>query len=195
MNETIDLPALTFCREPPYKQEVLEKYTSKSCSHPTLTNCWKDFNFNETSLDQVFEESTYNIDESIIQMGLLKEKDNIYNFSTIQLNLGKCHTLKPLISLKYTHARSGYSVLLKHDQPRKNLTNEPAKGWHIYFHQASENFSEVPVKALGKIDYIFAESEESVEIKLTNQYYMGVSTEDNICIDNANYSNLLVCKA
>lgn len=194
LNETIDVPALTFCREPPYKQDVLEKYTSKDCYHPSITSCWKHFDFNETSLDEVFEESTYNIEESIIQMGLLKEKSNIVNSSTLHFNSGKCHTIKPLTSLKYAHSRSGYSVLLRHDHQRRSLTTEPQYGWHIYFHQASENFSEVPVKALGKVDYVFAETEEEVEIKLTNQYYMGISTTDDICIENESYSNLLVGK-
>lgn len=194
MNETIDLPALTFCREPPYKQDVLGQYTDKNCNHPSLTSCWKSFDFNETSLDEIFEKSTYNIDESIIQMGILKESSNILNFSTLHFNLGKCHTIKPLTALKYTHSRSGYSVLLKHDHKRRALTTEPLYGWHIYVHQASENFSEVPVKALGKVDYIFAEAEEEIEIKLTNQYYMGISSVDNICVENENYSSLLVRK-
>lgn len=194
MNETIDLPALTFCREPPYKQVVLEEYTDKGCYHPSLTSCWKYFDFNETSLDEVFDQSTYSIDESIIQMGLLKESSNIANFSTLHFNLGKCHTVKPLTAIKYAHSRSGYSVLLKHDHQRRNLTTEPLYGWHIYFHQASENFSEVPVKAFGKVDYVFAESEEEIEIKLTNQYYMGTPTIDNICVESESYSNLLVRK-
>lgn len=192
LNETIDLPALTFCREPPYKSDVLEKYTTKNCYHPSLTSCWKYFDFNETSLDEVFEESTFNIDESIILMGLLKETSNIENSSALHFNLGKCHTIKPLTALKQAHFRSGYSVLLKHNHPRRTLTTEPQYGWHIYFHQASENFSEVPVKALGKVDYVFAETEEEIEVKLTNQYYVGVQTVDNICVEDESYSNLLV---
>lgn len=79
LNETMQYPAVTFCREPPYKQDVLEvgieifeipsaltlsvfqRYNLSV--HPQYENYWDDFDFNVANLSQLFEDSTYKFEE------------------------------------------------------------------------------------------------------------------------------------
>lgn len=72
-------PAVTFCREPPYKQNVLEvgikvfEITSvltlsvfqryNLSVHPQFESNWDDFDFDVANLSQLFEDSTYKLEE------------------------------------------------------------------------------------------------------------------------------------
>ena len=64
LNQTLRYPAVTLCRNPPYKKDILEeKY--KLGDHPAWSQ-WDDFPFENYTLQDMFEEATYNIDEFFI---------------------------------------------------------------------------------------------------------------------------------
>lgn len=61
-------PALTFCRDPSYKADVLAEVGL--AYHPKMTRAWQDFPFNTTDLDELFLNATYEIDDNFYFAGL-----------------------------------------------------------------------------------------------------------------------------
>lgn len=61
--------------------------------------------------------------------------------SSIHLQSGMCHTIRPIRPVNAVGRKSGYSLFLKHDlyDYRPLVDEEP--GWKIYIHEAKEIFS------------------------------------------------------
>lgn len=68
LNESMSYPAITFCRNPPYKFDVMERYNLSQ--HPKYANAFNKFDFSQASLDDLFRDATYNESEFFIQYGL-----------------------------------------------------------------------------------------------------------------------------
>lgn len=58
--------------------------------------------------------------------------------------MGRCHTIRPKISLKRANRMSGYSIMLQHHLTKEEIETryfENPPGWHIYIHDMRENFT------------------------------------------------------
>ncbi|XP_037958942.1 uncharacterized protein LOC119688336 [Teleopsis dalmanni] len=194
LNDTIEMPAVTICREPPYKEAVLSNISKSVCSHPRFTNCWANYPYGEVAMDEFFMNSTYDLEEtfSYPQYGLDGLMDNLEITSSIHFNMGRCHTLRPKIALKRTTKESGYSVMLTHhiNPNNNNKYYEKDPGWHIFLHDYRENFTEINMKGSGRVEYVFAEINEEIEIKLQSQFFSNVETRTESCSRVEGYSDL-----
>lgn len=117
--------------------------------------------------------------------------------SSIQFYYGRCHTIRPRVPLKRANKDTGYSMMLHHHFPKEDLKNiiEEDKikpGWHIFIHDTRDNFTEVHMKASGRVEYVFAALEEEIEIKLQAQQFSNIHTKQNICSPQKGYSDLKV---
>lgn len=68
LNETVSYPALTFCRNRPYKDAPLRYYNLSL--HPRLTSHWRRFRFGEHDLGAVFDNITYGASELLLMYAL-----------------------------------------------------------------------------------------------------------------------------
>lgn len=87
----------------------------------------------------------------------------------------------------------GYSILLKHDI--STLLESPssvAPGWHIFIHETNEPFSENRMQTSGRVEHMYVEVNEEVEIKLTVQHYTMMSDADSTCTNDKTYSSTRV---
>lgn len=96
LNETMHYPAVTFCRDPPFKRYIMEKYNLSY--HPSITSSWKYFPFNEKTLADLYEDATYKSDEFFIKYGLGGSRENVKVVMSLHFSYGRCYTLIPLVS-------------------------------------------------------------------------------------------------
>ncbi|TMW44643.1 hypothetical protein DOY81_010277, partial [Sarcophaga bullata] len=195
LNETIEMPAVTVCRDPPYKSEGLTNISGNSCEHPKYSSCWSNFPYGEVDLTEFFMNSTFNESETFAenQYGLNGLIENLEITSDIHFNMGRCHTIRPKISLKRANRVSGYSIMLKHHLTHEEIQTryfENPPGWHIFIHDMRENFTEINMKASGRVEYVFADINEEIEIKLQSQYFSNVETKYVSCSRKEGYSDL-----
>jgi Amiloride-sensitive sodium channel len=125
LNKTMYYPAVTFCREPAFKIDVmtvkhltcgeignkqshfelfLQSYNLSF--HPSITSSWKDFPFDTSSVSQLYDEATYTRDEFFNIFALDGEQNNIEVEASIHFSLGRCFTLKPKKSTTFPVRRS-----------------------------------------------------------------------------------------
>ncbi|XP_055919178.1 degenerin unc-8 [Eupeodes corollae] len=191
LNDTIEMPAVTVCREPPYKENVLEElFNDKSCYHPKYTQCWSSFPFEKIPLIDVFVNGTFEQKETFQLCGYNNEDTNVDITSSIHFNLGRCYTVRAKFPSKRVSKNSGYSMMLTHHVLKKeSFKYEAEPGWHLFVHDAAEEFTEINMKASGRVEYVFAEIDEEIEIKLQSQHFSTVPTIDNACDSNEGYSD------
>lgn len=96
LNQSMYYPAVTFCRDPAYKVDVMARYNLSY--HPQLTSAWRDFPFEIATMSDIFEEATYDHTEYFDRYGLNGNQSNIEIKSSLHFSLGKCHTLIPKVS-------------------------------------------------------------------------------------------------
>ncbi|CAD7085902.1 unnamed protein product [Hermetia illucens] len=187
LNDTMQLPAVTICREPGYKPDVLKKYGL--ATHPKFYQSWKRFPFNTTDISDVFSESTYSAEEILVQRGLDGEPEGINITSNLHFTYGMCHTFRGVRPTKSSFKDHGYSIMVKHD-----LTKEEGDildvdvGWHIFIHELAEEFTEIRTKASGRVEYMFVGVEEDVEIKLQTQFFNMMTDGEKQCLNIPGYS-------
>lgn len=75
LNETVSYPALTFCRNPAYKEPVMQYYNMSV--HPRLTNQWRRFRFGEHDLGAVFDNMSYATGETLILYSLDEQRESM----------------------------------------------------------------------------------------------------------------------
>lgn len=99
LNESVSYPAITFCRDPPYKEEVLKvslmdvSYLKRALIidifaikaynlsyHPKFSNAWRNFKFDAVDLNNLFQNATYGKNEFFGQYGLDGSPDSKFNF-------------------------------------------------------------------------------------------------------------------
>ncbi|XP_055593755.1 uncharacterized protein LOC129744959 [Uranotaenia lowii] len=188
LNESMLYPAVTFCRNPSYKQDVLERYNLSY--HPKYTSNFNKFNFEENTLEQLFTEATFNESEFFVQFGLEGNPENVEVTSGIHLDMGRCFTLNPLVTTNHSWKDAGYSVMLKHDTREKYYyLGQDTPGWHVFIHDKSEGFAENRMQTSGRIEYLYMEVDEEVEVKLTTQHFYMLPTDDNLCTTEVEMSS------
>lgn len=109
--------------------------------------------------------------------------------SSINFNLGQCQTLTPQTSTHGSSKSFGYSVVLKHHlHINDETTSDNKPGWHVYIHEPTDNFTENSMKMSGRIEQLYVEVDEEVEIKLSVQQFAMMQTNPNPCTLDSNYS-------
>lgn len=127
--------------------------------------------------------------------------------SSLHFYYGRCYTLKPLSRTKGAWKDYGYSILLKHDGT--GLSNNYLPGWHLFIHEPSEPFSgtsvgEVCKKTIccnivvillenrfqtsGRVEHMFIEVYEEVELKLSALNYIMMPNVDSKCTEDPDKS-------
>ncbi|XP_030030448.2 uncharacterized protein LOC115447497 [Manduca sexta] len=186
-NQTVLYPSVTFCREPPYKHDKLLEYGLYS--HPRYTSTWRSFNFSSISLDELWEEITYNDQDMFVQYGLDGASSNVKLTSQMGFIYGRCYTLSPKIRNSQASKNTGYSITLRHSAADVAAsTSIYAPGYHVHIHYTREPYTEVEVYNGGLVDYLFVKVGESLDIKLKVDEYAMISGEDDPCSYKADYS-------
>ncbi|XP_034474031.1 acid-sensing ion channel 4-A isoform X1 [Drosophila innubila] len=192
VNETIEMPAITICREPPYKEEVLETLSNGNCPHPGFATCWMNYPYGELPLEEFFMNGTFNLDETFYSYGLNGEPSNVDIDSSLHFYMGRCFTLRPKIAMKRVSKQVGYSLILEHNlvQSTSSVDLIYGAGWHIFIHDKRENFTEINMKGSGRVEYVFVNIREEIEIKLQSQFFSNVETREQECSRKEGYSDL-----
>lgn len=183
LNQTLFYPAITICREPAFKVEVMHKYNLSY--KPEHTTAWEKFPFETTSLSQLFSEATFSRQEILQYFALKGIPSNVDIEETLHFSLGRCFTLKPKISTNMPSKDSGYSIMLAHDfiSNDQNLIEQINPGFHIYIHEPNERFTEHGVILSGRIEYLFLLINETMELKLTAQHFTQMRGRGSSCSD------------
>ncbi|TDG45430.1 hypothetical protein AWZ03_008196 [Drosophila navojoa] len=192
VNHTIEMPAITICREPPYKEEVLSDLSRGYCPHPKFATCWMDYPFGEVSFEDFFNNATFSQEETFYSYGLNGEKSNVAIDSSVHFYMGRCYTVRPLMDMKRVSKSVGYSLTLEHNLVTtvSDIDLTSGAGWHIFLHDKRENFTEINMKGSGRVEYVFAGINEQIEIKLQSQYFSNVETHKETCSRKEGYSDL-----
>uniref|UniRef100_A0A1A9X0Q2 Uncharacterized protein n=1 Tax=Glossina brevipalpis TaxID=37001 RepID=A0A1A9X0Q2_9MUSC len=194
LNETLEMPAITICREPAYKEEVLSNISGGYCSHPKYDTCWFRYPFDLVDLEEFFMNSTFNLNETFLafQYGLNGLNDNVEVTSSLHFYNGRCFTMRPRTLLHRATKNSGYSMILTHNirNNHQYLYYENEPGWHLFIHDSKENFTEINMKASGRVEYVFVRIKEEIEIKLETQCFVKVNDNHNLCSTLNDYSDL-----
>lgn len=193
LNQSMYYPAVTFCRDPPYKLDVMEKYNLSF--DPAMTDSWKRFPFETTTLDKFFDEATYTKEEYFLKYSLANRSSAIDIQPTLTFNLGRCYTINPKTTTKDPWKKSGYNIILKHDYQPPDFNDGITPGWHVYIHEPSEKFTERGMQSSGRVEYMFIEINEVIEIKLTVQHFTQLRGRGSTCSDDFWHSTSVVKKS
>ncbi|XP_059468817.1 acid-sensing ion channel 2-like [Neocloeon triangulifer] len=164
INSTLSYPALTICRNPPYKANVLKDYGL--ASEITHTSEWAKFPFNETTLAEFWQKATYSESENFVIYGLGSSPSHVEMKSTFYFENGLCHSLIPIISTKEVGSSSGWSIVLKHAVTTKP---DPRTPWKVFVHQVNDAFTENTLQNFGSQELIILPIGEQLNVKLTVQ--------------------------
>ncbi|KFB49246.1 AGAP010146-PA-like protein [Anopheles sinensis] len=200
LNDSMFYPSVTFCREPAYKADVMAKYNL--AIHPKYTSAFDQFRFNESSLEQLFSEATYNHSEFFIQHGLdgdarsayhcvaTQAQNDIQVVESLHLDMGRCYTLNPQTTTKHSWKEAGYSIMLRHDTNLTQVTvGDTPPGWHVFIHDESEGFAENRMQSSGRVEYLYLEVNEEMEIRLATQHFFMLASYENECVERSTVSS------
>ena len=67
-------------------------------------------------------------------------------------------------------------------------------GFHIYLHEPRETFTEYGILSTGRIEYMFMEVNEVIELKLTVQHFTQLRGRGSSCSDDVWKSSSVVSK-
>lgn len=117
LNRTLHYPAVTFCRYPAFKADVMSVSLLWICSrvklinfhlqkynlsyHPAITSSWRNFDFDLVSLSELFDEATYTRDEVFSIYALNGNQSFVDIETSLHFTYGRCHTVKPKVSTEY----------------------------------------------------------------------------------------------
>ncbi|XP_030556002.1 acid-sensing ion channel 4-A [Drosophila novamexicana] len=192
VNHTIEMPAITLCREPPYREDVLTNISRGYCPHPKYATCWMDYPFGEIPFEEFFANGTFEQDETFYLYGLNGDKNNVVIDSSIHFYMGRCYTLRPVTAMKRVSRAAGYSLMLEHNANKlaSDVDLTAGAGWHVFIHDKRENFTEINMKGSGRVEYVFVNINEEIEIKLQSQVFSNVETHTETCSRADGYSDL-----
>ncbi|XP_047030240.1 acid-sensing ion channel 1 [Helicoverpa zea] len=186
-NKTLTYPSVTFCREPPYKFDKMLEYGLYA--HPRYTSTWRNFDFENIDLDEMWDNITFNEKDMFVQYGLNGYRDNVELTPTIGFTQGRCYTMNPKILSTQATKALGYSVTLQHTaQDITTTTSIQPPGYHVYIHYVREPFTEVTVYNGGMVDSLYVNVGETLSVKLKVDQYKMISSADDPCFTMTNYS-------
>ncbi|XP_077289909.1 amiloride-sensitive sodium channel pickpocket 17 [Arctopsyche grandis] len=187
-NDTVKYPAITICRDPPYKNDVLQEHGLYG--HPRYTSEWRNFNFSNVNLDEFWREATYSDKDNFISAGLNSINSYIEVVNSLHFVLGQCQTVSPKIYVSTVSKNTGYSILLNHSMLEIDTTSSTIPpGYHIFVHQANEPFAEHLSVSL--MEHLYVNVGEELEVKLGVQQLNMLSTGPKNCQTEDDYSATL----
>lgn len=102
----------------------------------------------------------------------------------LQLNTGKCYTVRPKVKTVNAWKDAGYSILLTHDVDSPDDTpTHSMPGWHVYIHEPKEIFTENGMQSSGRVEYFFLGVGEELEMKITVQDFQQMRGRGGTCSD------------
>lgn len=72
------------------------------------------------------------------------------------------------------------------DTNSSSVTSSP--GWHVFIHDEKISFSETHMQMSGRVEYMFLEVYEEVEVKLTAQHFATIPSATNKCEEDGQVS-------
>ncbi|KAK9752695.1 Amiloride-sensitive sodium channel [Popillia japonica] len=188
LNDTLEFPAVTICRTPPYKSNFYEKY-GLSADGPTKSSSWTNFRFHNYTMKQFFDEATYSFNEVIPFFGFDTLDTNAEVSSFYLLHFGRCFTLTPK-NLTTEWDSTGYFLYLAHSDLVKTLNDQGVSisGFHVYIHDRKEVFTGNGDKVDSFLDYLYGETFEDIKLNLKISVYQQISTKESYCNDSCDYS-------
>ncbi|KAL7043303.1 hypothetical protein ACKWTF_001443 [Chironomus riparius] len=184
LNETMHYPAITFCRNPPFKKDIMANYNLSY--HPTLTSGWKNFPFHKKTLADVYEQATYSSEEFFRSFSLEKNSSNIKIVMSLHFTYGRCYTVIPLVTTKMPWKDSGYSIRLLNGQTQKEFDTAMSgdEGWNMFLHMPIEEFTEYGISSSGRIENLYVEFNEEIELKMSVAHYTYFRGRGTKCSDD-----------
>lgn len=67
------------------------------------------------------------------------------------------------------------------EMEESNASESDPPGWHLYIHEPHEIFTENRMQSSGRVEYLYVEVGEQIEIKLTVQNFAMMQNNDNSC--------------
>lgn len=115
LNQTMYYPAVTFCREPAFKLEVMKVSKSILMTNfcfevklfaqrynlsftPSLNAEWRYFPFDTHTISDLYREATFSANEFFSWYQLDGKRENIKLEPSLHFSKGRCFTLKPKVS-------------------------------------------------------------------------------------------------
>lgn len=164
-------------------------------STTSSTSTWRNFPFGVVSLAEFFEEATFNRDEMFTQYSLKGQRDNVEVEETLHFTLGRCYSIKPKISTTKASKNSGFRFEVSHDfmSDDQNLIERENPGFHVYIHEPGVRFTEHGVlsSGSGRVEYLFVNLNEVIELKLTAQHFTQFRGRGGTCSDVVGESSSL----
>ncbi|XP_026734501.1 uncharacterized protein LOC113498621 isoform X1 [Trichoplusia ni] len=186
-NKTLLYPSVTFCREPPYKFDKMQEYGLYG--HPRFTSAWRDFDFENIDLDEMWGNITYDEKDMFVQYGFNASRDNVDLKATIGFINGRCYTMSPKIRTQHATKQLGYAVTLQHTaEDLETTTSVFPPGYHVFIHYWKEPYTEVTVYNGGMVESLYVNVGETLDVKLKVDQYQMINSDDDPCIEHHNYS-------
>jgi hypothetical protein len=91
--------------------------------------------------------------------------------------------------------KSGYYIVLNHDfKPLQEdvETVRDSPGFHVYLHEPRERFTEHGILSSGRIEYLYLQANEEMELKLTAQHFHQFKGRGGSCSDDSFKSRSIV---
>ncbi|XP_018321746.1 uncharacterized protein LOC108734611 isoform X2 [Agrilus planipennis] len=190
MNETMLYPSITICRWPAYKADLFEKY---GLTNPQITysSVWQSFNFENYTLSEFFDETTYNLSEFAAAYALDGYRRNIAVTSVVTLTMGRCFTLSPRNHSTSWGSSSGYFLYTRHtgDGKDNSLYSSKDIGFYVYVHELNSVFTEKLNNGAYSTEDIFVDLGVGLQYKLTVTCMTKLSTQNQWCNNDRGYNS------
>ncbi|KAJ9599778.1 hypothetical protein L9F63_026373, partial [Diploptera punctata] len=190
VNKSVTYPAVTICRYPSYKSNVLKRYNLNSVkNHPDYDN----FPFQNVTLEKLWQQATYREDEKPLEYRFTDLTQSLHLENALNIDVG-CHTVLPLIQTTASGIYNGFTIMLNEIGDTGDLTEtpktDPEIGWYIFLHSATEPWIESTEGYEGTDESIFLKEQEEVHVKIGVQEYFEVNKGNDICNTTYHYSSV-----
>lgn len=208
LNESIKYPALTLCRKPPYKNEQFKDFGVPSGADLTKNNAFKDFDFSHYTIEEFFDAVMYDYDEVFLQYAFNGQiilpgqskyaKTNVSSTAQPTATISKrhifpyglCYTILPLMQPETFVTSSGYMLRLTHEfsNTMEDDYGRLQSGFMLFLHNEKEVIVGNEEQPDSFTEYIYLEPEKTVTAILRLQTINQISTSDNPCESDPDYS-------
>ncbi|XP_018561119.1 uncharacterized protein LOC108903430 [Anoplophora glabripennis] len=192
LNDTIKYPSLTICRRPPYKTELFPTYGLRQSTVLNAQNAFSSFRFDNFSVLEFLESTSYSFDEIFVQYGYagIGSNPNLIITSAHHLMSGLCHTLEPQVQSQAFSISGGYFFYLSHNEATRNVdeNGESLSGFEIYLHDHNEILTYEEDQKDSFLEFLYLEASEDMNVVLNIQTYGRISTNDVPCVNDPDYS-------
>nr|CAD7598041.1 unnamed protein product [Timema genevievae] len=155
---------------------------------------WSTFPFENTTLQQFWEEATYGFNETIYVYALNYKPLNVATESRMNLLSGQCHTFKPQTQTTESGVDVGYALTLRrggndNDDNDVGETNSCNNGWMVYIHSANEVWMENASHAKVQAESLCVDQHQELYVRLNvDEFNILDNQRAKRCVPDPNYS-------